>query len=240
MDTTVSITATQQQLLRRVVGKFLFYAQAVDPTMTHIINHLGSHQATGTQQTMETMTYFLNYCATHPDASITYEASDMILHVHSDASYLTEPRARSRVGGHFYMSDKQSQSNKLNGPILSIGKILRPVLASAAEAEVGALFHNCQEAVNIRNILQELGHSQPATPVQVDNATAVTIANKKCKQVRSKAIDMRFYWVQDRIEQDQFHVFWAPGPTNVADYYTKHHPIYHHQAMRPIILHTVR
>ena len=206
--------------------------------MVHILNHLGASQAYGTQQTMETMTYFLNYAATHPDATITYTASDMILRVHSDASYLTAAKARSRAGGHFYLHNADIKSSKLNGPILSIGKIMRVVMSSAAEAEVGALFHNCKGAVTIRTILTELGHPQPATPVQVDNSTAVAIANRQCKQVRSKAIDMRFYWIQDRVDQKQFHIFWAPGPDNVGDYYTKHHPIHHHQDMRPIILHS--
>jgi len=238
VDISFPMTPDQEKLLQRVVGKFLFYSRAVDPTMVHILNHLAASQAHGTQQTMEAMTYFLNYAATHPDATITYTASDMVLRIHSDASYLTEAKARSRAGGHFYLHNANPKSTKLNGPILSIGKIMRVVMSSAAEAEVGALFHNCKEAVTIRTILIELGHPQPATPVQVDNSTAVAIANRKCKQVRSKAIDMRFYWIQDRVDQKQFHIFWAPGPDNVGDYYTKHHPIYHHRDMRPIILHS--
>jgi hypothetical protein len=43
---------------------------------------------------------FLDYAATYPNAIITYKASDMILAIHSDTSYLSEPKARSRAGGH--------------------------------------------------------------------------------------------------------------------------------------------
>ena len=235
-DISEPMSTDAAKLLQRVVGKFLFYARAVDPTMLHILNNLASAQTHGTQHTVDTMTYFLNYCATHPDASITYTASDMILRLHSDASYLSENQARSRIGGHFYLGFLPISDKRLNGPILAIAKILKNVMSSAAEAEIGATFHNCKEAVPIRTTLEELGHPQPATPVQVDNTTAIAIANKTCKQVRSKAIDMRFYWVQDRVEQGQFHIFWAPGAENMGDYYTKHHPIYHHQQMRPQIL----
>ena len=49
-------------------------------------------------------------------------------------------------------------------------------MAYAAEAELGALFLNCQEAVLICITLEEMGHSQPPTPVQVDNSTALGIA----------------------------------------------------------------
>jgi hypothetical protein len=56
----------------------------------------------------------LNYCNTHPDTKIRYYASEMILHIHSNASYLSENETKSRAGGFFYMgndnkNDKNSQ-----------------------------------------------------------------------------------------------------------------------------------
>ena len=74
-------------------------------------------------------------------------------------------------------------------------------MASAAEAEVGALFVNGQDAIPLRNTLIELGHPQPPTPIQTDNSTAAGFANDTIKQKRSKAMDMRFYWIKDRVEQ---------------------------------------
>ena len=50
-------------------------------------------------------------------------------------------------------------------------------------------------------------------------------------------MDMRNYWIQDRVDQKQFTVQWAPGKTNYADYYTKHHSGKHHQQMRKTYLH---
>ena len=47
---------------------------------------------------------------------------------------------------------------------------------------------------------------------------------------------MRFYWLKDRQEQQQFDIYWAPGQVNLADYFTKHHPPTHHRALRPIYL----
>ena len=61
---------------------------------------------------------------------------------------------------------------------------------------------------------------------------------KPCKQQRSRAMDMRYYWLQDRVKQKQFKVHWKPGITNLADYPSKHHAPIHHQRMRPIYLHT--
>ena len=69
---------------------------------------------------------------------------------------------------------------------------------------------------------------QPPTPIQVDNSTAVGISNKTIKNKLSKAMDMRFHWIYDRILQKHFHVFWKPGPTNSVYYHSKHHHTLHH------------
>ena len=109
-------------------------------------------------------------------------------------------------------------------------------MSSAAEAELGALFLNAKDAVPIRTTLIEINWPQPPTPIQVENSTAVGIANQTIKQKMSKAVDMRFYWVIDRIKQGQLKVYWIPGSTNIADYPTKHHSTEHHVKVRPLYL----
>jgi hypothetical protein len=103
------------------------------------------------------------------------------------------------------------------------------VVASAAEAEIGALFLNAKEGVNICNILKEMGHPQLDMPMQTDNTTAHGILRSTCKQQRSKAIDMSFYWVRDRAQQGQFDIGWGPSAQNLGGYFTKHHPPAHHK-----------
>ena len=76
--------------------------------------------------------------------------------------------------------------------------ILKLVAASAAEAELGALFLNAQEARIIRLTLTEMGHPQPPTPVHVDNSTAVGIVNNTIKRQRSRAMEMRYFWLLDQ------------------------------------------
>ena len=84
----------------------------------------------------------------------------------------------------------------------------------------------------IRNTLIEMGHPQPATPVQTDNCFAEGFSNRRVKQHRSKSIDMRFYWIRDRFKQGQFYIYWQKGIKNMADYFTKHHPTRHNRHMR--------
>jgi hypothetical protein len=77
----------------------------------------------------------LNYCTTHPEATLRYHASYMVLNIHSGASYLSEREAKIRAGGFFYMDSNTDKPNKLtNGAILIISTVLKHVISSAAEA----------------------------------------------------------------------------------------------------------
>ncbi len=88
----------------------------------------------------------------------------MILAVHSDAGYCNEKKSRSRVGGHFFLSnDDEFPPN--NGAVLTVATIIKAVMLSAAEAELGALYINAKEAAYIQQILIKMGHPQPKTPI---------------------------------------------------------------------------
>ena len=116
-----------------------------------------------------------------------------------------------------------------NGAILNTSTIMRNVMASASEAEYGALFKNTKEAVSLRTTLHEIGNPQPPTPIEVDNSTAVGFANKQIKQQKPKSMDMRYYWIQYCVAQKQFRVYWRPGHTNLGDYFTKNFPPSYHR-----------
>jgi hypothetical protein len=111
------------------------------------------------------------------------------------------------------------------------------MVASTAESEVGACFHNAHSGAPLRVTLTELGHTQTPTPLRTDNSTAFVILNETIKHKRSKEMDMRYHWLTDRVRQKQFDVYWQPGRENLADYHTKHHSAQHHKYMHGFILH---
>ncbi len=157
-----------------------------------------------------------------------------------DALYLSETKARSRACGHFFMGwmPKNGEPIKLNGAFYVNTTILRFAVASAAEAELGTLFHNCQDGIIFRQTLTDLRHPQPKMPVHCNNATAVGIMNNTVKGQPSRAMEMQFFWIGNKVAQDMYQVAWHPGQENLADYQSKHHIGSHHVAVRPWYLHT--
>jgi hypothetical protein len=206
--------------------------------MLPVLGTIAAHQAKATANNARAVYQLCDYAHTHPGATICYCSNDMILCLHSNASYLSKAHACSRGAGRFYLGDKPSHHPACNkGALLVTLTIMRKVMSSAAKAKCGALFNNnTKDAIPLRITLEEMGHPQPPTPVNIDNSTTVGFANQTMKQRKSKSMDMRFYWIQDRVKQKQFDIHWRPGTTNLADYFTKHHATSHHRKMRPTYL----
>ncbi len=196
--------------------------------MLPALGTLATHQAMSTKNMMKKIKQFLDYTSTNPDAVVTYHASGMVLARHSDALYLSKGNAQSRAGGHFFMSsDVEVPPN--NGAVSTISQIIKAVMSLAEEARVGALFINCCEAGPARHVLKFLGHQQPSTPMQTDNAIAFGVVNQNVMK-KMKLKDMKYHWLRCRISQKQFQHYWSAGKLKLGDYFTKHHPTTHHQA----------
>eukprot|EP00804_Cyclotella_cryptica_P024346 CCRYP_015313-RA/>CCRYP_015313-RA protein AED:0.39 eAED:0.35 QI:0/0/0/1/0/0.2/5/0/357 len=169
----------------------------------------------------------LDYALSHPNAGVTYQASDMILAAHSDASYLSNQSARSSAGN-FFLSENDHYPNN-NGAVLTISQIIKVVMSSAAEAE--------------------LRHSLATPPSRNGPPTTThTHSNRqlyrpwRCNQHHPTQAHQShghaFPLVALSYQPETFRPYWRAGATNLADYVTKHHPAIHHQAVRPLFLTT--
>ena len=146
---------------------------------------------------------------TPPDYAITrFHTSDMVLHVESDASYLSKTNAKSRAAGYHYLSCDHKGQNvpypPINGPVLVTSKIIKETVSSAAEAKLAALFQIGQGAYPLHVALKEMQHPQPPTPMQTNNNTAARLANDTIKQKCSKAMSMRWFWIRDKVNANVY------------------------------------
>eukprot|EP00957_Ditylum_brightwellii_P070734 5375940-Ditylum_brightwellii.AAC.1 len=137
--------------IQEIIGTLLYYARQVDPIMLATIGTIAVAQSKGTEVTAKAVEHLLDYCDSHQNATIRYTPSNILLKVHSNADY-------------FFL--RSATDNHMNGPLLVVSTILCNVMVSAAEVHIGALFVNAKEAAALWIMLEELGHLQPATPIQ--------------------------------------------------------------------------
>jgi len=156
-DTSPKISLEGIRRIQEIVGTFAWYSAATDPTMARTLSSIAGRQSNATEQVKAEVKQFLDYCATHGDARVRFIASDMILALHSDASYNSEPGSKCRAAGHFYLTHNDHKYLD-NGAILTLSKIIKHVMSSASEAEVAGLFYNCKAAIPLRIALEEMGY----------------------------------------------------------------------------------
>ena len=219
--------------VQSIVGSLLYQSWALDSTTTVAINKLGVEQARATEKTRYGCDMLLDYVTIYPNPKIRFCASDMILHVDSDAAYLVQPNAQSRYAGYYYLGSQNSTNNTLNGDVLIICRTIWNVVASAAKAETWGLFGNGQGIIPIRRVLDALDHPQPPTPVKTDNTTSDSFVHSNIQKRTSKTWYMRWNWLRDRETHRELKYYWAPGKENDADYFTKNFPPNYHQKIRP-------
>ena len=113
----------------------------------------------------------------------------MVLACHNDTSYLSKPKSRNRVGRRYFLSsDVPVPPN--NGAVLNVAQLIKAVMLSAAEAEIGVLYINEREAILARHTLIKMGHPQPKTPIQTDNTIALGVVNSNIQAQYTNAMDM--------------------------------------------------
>jgi hypothetical protein len=180
-----SLTDAELKEMQEIVGVFLFYSRAVDPTMLTAINKIASRQSKPTSLIKQEIERFLQYANKWPDATMRIRASNMKLVCHSDGSYLSESEARSRAGGILFLGDC-GDSEIPNAPICFLSVIIKTVVSSATATEYAAAFIVGQAAISIINTLADLGYPQTETEIFCDNLCAVGIANNTFNLKRNK------------------------------------------------------
>jgi hypothetical protein len=204
-DVSPLLLKEETKYVQVVAGTLLYYARAVDTSILTALSLIATEQANPTQEMMKRVKQLLDYCATEEDAIITYNMRKMILAIPYNGRYRNEKNVCSQAGGHFFLSnDKKSPPN--NGAILMNATIIKAVMSSAAEAKLRAIYLNAKEAVHLQQILSEMGHKQPRTPIHTDNTTAEGVINNKIQPKCTKAMDMRFHWLRDQEAQGQFKI----------------------------------
>ena len=144
-DTSPLLNEKGINIIQGIVGALLYVGRAVNNKLLVALSAIGAQQAAAIEQ-------LLDYVATYPNDGILFRKSEMILPAHTDAGFLNESRARSRAGAHIFLSENEPKP-KLNGPILTIALIIKTVMASAAEAEMAALFITAKKMIPLCHTL---------------------------------------------------------------------------------------
>jgi hypothetical protein len=139
INTSAPLSPDTIKRIQDIVGTLLYFRRAINPTLLTALSSIAARQANGTTAVTEACQQLFDYIATHPNAGIRYKACDMILAVHTDASYLSKQAGKSRASAHFYLTNHDDKEFN-NGAILTLSSNIKHVMSSASEAKLAALY----------------------------------------------------------------------------------------------------
>jgi hypothetical protein len=206
--------------------------------MLTAVNHIASEQSRGTQHVLAMAERLLSYAASYPAHTLVYHACEMVLHIQTDASFLSRSNSRSVAGGILYCGKASPNLHSINGAILTISKIIGGIPTSATEAKYAAAYMSAKEGVYCRTILEALGYPQPSTLILCDNECAVGLANNTIKPRKSRSMAMQYHWLRHQVAAGVFRIRWLKGTDNIADYFTKALPVHRHQERKRFLVYS--
>lgn len=212
-DSDEYLTAELGTLYQQVIGMLLYIARNTRYDLLPCVSMLGSFASKPTTDHLTALKRLLRYCVGTSRHGITLGGREPLeLRIHADASYAGADQRRSRSG----------VVSELGGGITSAISIKEKTVAmSTCEAEIMALTQGVKEAMWLKALLEELGFPQSCTVVKQDNTAAIAWAGGHSAHQRSKHIDVRHYFVRDKVEDGSIRLEYCPTKEMLADLMTK-------------------
>ena len=212
---------------RSLVGGLLYAAMVTRPDINFAVQLLGRHLQGSNKTHWQAGMQVLAYLKGTRNLGIMYGRSPdkdrMIMTGYSDADWGgDEATARSTTGYIFSVC---------GGPINWSSKLQPTVAKSTAESEYMAASAAAQEAIYMRQLLEDLTFKQDgATVIYEDNTGAIALTENPVHHQRTKHINIRYHFIRERVESGEIKLIHVPSAEQLADILTK--PLAKPQIMR--------
>jgi hypothetical protein len=201
-----------QKLFRQAIGGLLYLSKCTRPDITYAVNQVARKMENPTEGDWKNVKRIFRYLSGTKDLGLTYTKDDEKIVGYSDASYASMPDRKSTSGYLFIMN---------NGAITWRSKRQPVVATSSMEAEYIALASAAKEALWIRKIAMELHQQEEKMVIMEDNQACIKFARDAIHNDRTKHIDVRYFFVRDRVEKNQLQLLYCPTTEMLADMLTK-------------------
>jgi hypothetical protein len=220
-DESELLNETQITELQKKLGKLQWYCNICYEIVT-IVSKIASAQSRPTAKVLKDVNHVIAYLAGHRNTALFFHPSDMQLSTESDASFASESKSKSRIGGVFLIGGYGPEGQPINSPLGVFSKIADCHPDSAAEAEYVACHDVVKKGVTLRMTLEDFGFPQVgASENRCDNDCAVKMTNGLVMDRKTKHIDRRYHWVRHELKKGTFTIKWYKGSSNLADFFTK-------------------
>jgi hypothetical protein len=210
------LSAEKAKIFHSRVAKLAYLARRVRPDILTAIAFLSTRVQSATDEDWSKLDRVLKYLNGCPHLGIVLCAPDGLqVSAEIDASYAVHDDFKSQSGvvisfgrhsGPVYVSSKKQKLNTI----------------SSTEAELVAVADGATQLLWIRELLAGQGHTPDPAILFQDNTSTIRLheSGKSCSQ-RTRHINVRYFFVKDRIDARELVVQYLPTKEMRADLLTK-------------------
>lgn len=200
---------------REAVGSLLYLANKTRPDISYAVsyesrslNEPSSQDIANVKRTMRYLKGNLNDCVMYKTASNSKK-----LVAYSDADYAGDLKTRRSTTGYiiFYAG----------GPVAWCSKKQPIVALSSTEAEFIAAADCVKEILYLKTLIEELTSEEIEVELNVDNVSAITLIKNGVMNKRSKHIDVRYFYIHEKVNDGIIKICHCPTQQQLADCLTK-------------------
>lgn len=186
------------------------------PDLSYVVSMLSQHLAIPNILHFKLSKFVLKYLKSTKHLGLLFvKSNNMKLHGYSDSDWGGSQDRYSLSGYCFKMCDESS-------PVSWRTKKQNTIALSTCEAECISMTYAIQEGLFLKQLLPSIsGNETQSFDLLVDNQGAMELAKNPVHHQRSKHIDIRYYYIRDKIKTNMVVMHYTTSCENFADILTK-------------------
>jgi hypothetical protein len=203
-----------REIFHSTTAQILYLATRVRPDLLLVISFLATRVRCADKDDWHKLVRVIKYISETRELSLILKPGELELFTsYIDASYGTHPDGKSHAGLVQTLGNAFIHARSIKQRI---------VTKSSAEAELVGLSDLAGDSIEMRELFHFLSlETGPAIIKQDNQATMTMVRNGKSTSNRSKHINIRYFWLQDRVNQGEVKLEYCPTQDMVADILTK-------------------
>lgn len=209
----VKVDKEMHEEYREMVGSLLYLSNKTRPDISFHVGYCSRHQNSPNVNDYNNVKNILRFIKGSKGKGIHYSKGDKVLRGYCDSDFAGDPDTRRSTSGFVIWMN--------GGPIAWSSRKQSVVALSSTEAEYIAAAECCKELLYIRDLVKEITNENLHIEMKVDNQSAIWLMKKGIMNKRSKHIDVKYYYLKEKIDENRIEVKYCPTGSQIADILTK-------------------
>jgi len=199
---------------QQLIGSLLYIMLGTRPDIAFAVTKLSQFAANPSQDHLNKAMYILRYLVGTSNYALVYDGvSGLGFEAYADSDWASDSATRRSTTGYLI--------NLASGVFSWNTRAQKTIALSSTEAEYMALSDTSRQILWMRSLLEEIGYSIKAIPLNGDNQGAIFMASNPVQEKRIKHIDIRYHFIHQVVSDGKVVLYYIEGDKNPADMFTK-------------------